>query len=73
MVDIHSVETRVGSLEVNKAWCKGCKLCIEVCPKAVLSLNSLGKIEVVQGDQCTGCSLCETMCPDYAIKVVKNA
>ena len=56
--------------------CKGCGLCVDVCPKNVLALshdkiNGKGHhpIEAVNKDACIGCGFCATMCPDCIIKV----
>jgi 2-oxoglutarate ferredoxin oxidoreductase subunit delta len=54
---------------VNKVWCKGCSLCIGVCPKKVLELDPQVKSEPVRQDDCIGCRQCENICPDFAITV----
>lgn len=57
--------------------CKGCKLCITVCPKAIIKvserINSNGyrTAEVVEMDKCIGCAFCATICPDVVITVEK--
>lgn len=53
--------------------CKGCDLCIELCPKDVLihdtKLNVRGVYPPVVKDAeaCVGCGVCEEICPDFAI------
>lgn len=61
---------------IDEERCKGCALCIEVCPPKVLSLsetryNSRGysPIEVKEG--CTGCEMCYRMCPDLVFEVYR--
>ncbi|EHM12972.1 ferredoxin [Jonquetella anthropi DSM 22815] len=54
---------------VNAGWCKGCGLCVSVCPKKVLALNERVKSEPVNQDDCIGCHQCDFICPDLAITV----
>ncbi|MDR1741855.1 MAG: 4Fe-4S dicluster domain-containing protein [Synergistaceae bacterium] len=56
-------------VSVNSAWCKGCGLCVGVCPKSVLALNERLKSEPARMDDCIGCRQCENICPDLAITV----
>ncbi|MFZ5647436.1 MAG: 4Fe-4S dicluster domain-containing protein [Bacillota bacterium] len=58
-------------LDVNVKWCKGCGLCVDVCPQKVLSMDDLGKVRVDNPEVCIGCGLCEATCPDLAISVDK--
>lgn len=51
--------------------CKGCGICAGFCPKNVLAVNEIEKIEVVAEDNCIGCGQCEMRCPDFAIFVEK--
>lgn len=68
-----------GKIIIDHELCKGCGLCIEVCPKKLLSIskkniNSKGYFTVEFKDedgQCTACTSCAIMCPDIAIKVYK--
>ena len=63
---------------INKNLCKGCGLCIEVCPKKLLKLsdelNIKGlRVVVIEDDsECTSCALCAINCPDLAIEVFKK-
>ncbi|MBQ7262536.1 MAG: 4Fe-4S dicluster domain-containing protein [Synergistaceae bacterium] len=56
-------------VDVNGAWCKGCSLCIGVCPKSVLELTDRLKAKAVRPEACIGCRQCENICPDLAITV----
>ena len=60
-------------VSVNAGWCKGCSLCIGVCPKSVLELNERMKSTPVREDVCIGCRQCENICPDLAITVTEQA
>lgn len=57
--------------------CKGCGLCVDVCPKKVLDIlenvNSKGYFPVYQAypEKCIYCSTCCIMCPDVAITIEK--
>ncbi len=67
----------MGKVVIDKERCKGCRLCIEVCPKHLLevaeSTNSFGyqPVMVRVDEECTGCALCAIICPDLAIEVYK--
>ena len=55
-------------LEVNPKWCKGCAVCVVLCPKKVLEIQGT-KVSVVNPEACIGCKICEHHCPDMAIFV----
>jgi 2-oxoglutarate ferredoxin oxidoreductase subunit delta len=55
---------------INRDWCKGCGICVAMCPKNVLELDSEGKAVAVRIEDCIVCQLCEQICPDLAIEVV---
>ena len=62
-------------LKINKEHCKGCLLCLGVCPQKALELskdvNRRGNQYVILKaiDKCTGCGLCFMMCPDCVIEI----
>ena len=65
-----------GKLDINEEKCKGCGLCIEVCPTHTLQLspnvNSKGyhfSTEVT--DTCIACTNCAVICPDGVITVYR--
>lgn len=56
--------------------CKGCGLCVSVCPTKIISLgnstiNAKGyhPAIVIEMDKCIGCANCAMMCPDVVITV----
>jgi indolepyruvate ferredoxin oxidoreductase beta subunit len=56
-------------LEIIEAWCKGCDICVKMCPERCLLLNGKGIVELTDAGACTGCRICEWLCPDFAIAV----
>jgi len=66
-------------VKIRADYCKGCQLCIEVCPKHLLAVtdvfNELGiqPVEVVgDADECSGCMSCVLMCPEAAIEIIEE-
>lgn len=56
--------------------CKGCRLCVTICPKDVLELdesvvNALGyhPVRLTDATACTSCALCARVCPEAAFAV----
>ncbi len=43
-------------ITIKMARCKGCGICVAFCPKQVLALDELGKVQVVNGDACIAAS-----------------
>jgi len=58
-------------LKIQGERCKGCGICVDLCPKQVLDLNDIGKITVIDEKSCIFCKQCEMRCPDYAIFVTR--
>ncbi len=59
----------VVKLEINAAWCKGCDICVKLCPERCLALNAEQVAVLKNPEACTGCHVCEWLCPDFAISV----
>ncbi len=64
---------------IDSERCKGCGLCVNVCPKHVLELSdkvsSRGYYPSFQArpEDCIYCTLCCIMCPDVAITIKEIA
>lgn len=62
-------------VQVLEHFCKGCGICVDVCPKDALSLsdtlnaNGYFVAELTQPEACTSCRICARMCPDVALRV----
>jgi len=59
-------------LEINREWCKGCRICVAFCPKSVLVLDQEDKVVVARPEDCVWCGDCEVRCPDLAITIVRE-
>lgn len=60
---------KLKEIVINRDWCKGCGICVELCPKNVLALDDSEKVTVANPEDCICCKLCELRCPDVAIEV----
>ena len=63
-------------LDIAVDRCKGCGLCVAICPKHVLALdvaivNELGyhPVRLIDAAACTSCALCARICPDAVFAV----
>jgi 2-oxoglutarate ferredoxin oxidoreductase subunit delta len=56
-------------------YCKGCGLCVRVCPRGKFSLSQepdrrgVSTAQADTGVDCTGCRQCVIICPDAAIEM----
>lgn len=57
------------SVEIERAWCKSCDICVKLCPERCLALDAEQIAVLADKDACTGCRLCEWLCPDFAIRI----
>jgi len=60
------------TVAVNSSWCKGCNLCVQICPKKVLELNERLNAFPARENDCIGCRQCENICPDLAITILEK-
>ena len=66
-------------LTINQNRCKGCELCVSVCPRNLLALepenvNVKGyhPVMISDMDNCVGCVSCARICPDSVITIEKE-
>jgi len=69
----------VNKVTFNEALCKGCVLCVDVCPKKILEtdksrINAKGYNPVICTSMadCTACAICAKICPDSVITVERG-
>ncbi|CDN30116.1 putative 2-oxoglutarate oxidoreductase, delta subunit [Mucinivorans hirudinis] len=67
-----------GLIEVEKEICKGCGVCVSICPTKAIDLNAKVNSKgyhycfMVNEDACIGCAACGMVCPDSVITVFKE-
>lgn len=67
-----------GHVCIDGERCKGCLLCIDVCPKKSISLSERLNLKgyfIATFDPetgCNGCGYCALICPEVAIEVEKE-
>lgn len=68
-----------GCVDIDQDRCKGCGLCVEVCPKKLLVLSNgnvnahgYAYVSAIENDTCTGCASCGIICPDACITVYRK-
>ena len=75
MVYFGDLKEKKGKVHIDKDRCKGCRYCVEYCPKDVLKMSEEFNVKgyhppyVKNEDDCIYCQLCETICPEFAIFV----
>lgn len=63
-------------IRVLAQYCKGCGLCVPVCPKNTLNLSDtvdrhgIYIVCVNPEIECTGCGNCTQICPDAALEII---
>jgi 2-oxoglutarate ferredoxin oxidoreductase subunit delta len=64
-------ENQKVKISIIPRYCKGCEICVRLCPTQVLGMEMF-KAKVVDVDKCIICMACELRCPDFAIFVEKK-
>ncbi len=71
-------DENMAKLTIAQDTCKGCGLCVDVCPKGILALSKdiinvkgYHPVTITDESQCIGCASCARMCPDVVFKVEK--
>ncbi len=70
-----SYKIKNGKWIIFDGLCKGCFLCVSVCPLGGIEIdkNHLGVYSTpsvkVNPKKCQGCRACEKICPEVAIKI----
>ena len=66
--------------KISDDLCKGCRLCVEFCPKGALvmttdKLNRKGVqyVECARPEVCSGCMCCTLVCPDAVIELSEES
>jgi len=66
-----------GKIVIDTERCKGCGLCVAVCPQSsIVIANAPNKAGYFPANatniDCTGCAMCAIICPDAAIEVHRD-
>ena len=68
-------ERRLACIHVRRDECKGCRFCVDICPKQVYGMTDFYNVrgyrvpEVSDEAACVACRRCETICPELAIYI----
>ena len=60
-------------IDIYRAWCKACGICVAFCPTGALAKDETGNPYVKDIGKCTRCGWCEIRCPDFAITVEQKS
>lgn len=60
----------MATIKIAESGCRGCTLCVEVCPVDVFEFDDIEKLAVVaHQDDCIGCLSCTFECPSGCIGI----
>jgi ferredoxin len=65
-------------MEIHEQACRGCRMCVDICPTKVLDFDEeVSRARVGKIEDCISCLSCAYLCPSGAIRqdeylVVKN-
>jgi len=58
------------TIEIERAGCRSCSLCFDVCPTDVFEMDAGEGVAVVaRPDDCVGCASCEYVCPSRCVSL----
>jgi 2-oxoglutarate ferredoxin oxidoreductase subunit delta len=74
-IDLAEVRVPQGQVYLIPERCKGCNICIELCPQEVLQVSNqtnakgyhLPEIAPSKERACVHCEFCSAVCPEFAI------
>lgn len=74
-LDLEMLTTPPGQVYLIPERCKGCKICISLCPRDVLQVSEntnqkgyhLPEVAPGKEDSCVHCEFCTMICPEFAI------
>jgi 2-oxoglutarate ferredoxin oxidoreductase subunit delta len=74
-IDLAEVRVPHGQVYLIPERCKGCGICINLCPQEVLQISSQTNVkgyhlpEIAPGKEhaCVHCEFCSVVCPEFAI------
>jgi len=74
---IYAIRKMAGKIIIDTERCKGCSLCVEVCPKNSIVIsrhsNKNGYFPAKANNlECTGCAVCAVICPEAIIEVHRD-
>ncbi len=80
-LDLAEQQVAKGQVYLILERCKGCKICVELCPREVLQVsegtNQKGYHypEIAPGKEgaCVNCEFCTMVCPEFAIFTLEMA